>query len=61
MIVKLCDLDCARCVGELYAHDDEMQLRATIAYAPPEVYTGYGGQLRASLQSDLFPLGMVLV
>ena len=57
--VKLCDLECARRVGEPFPHDGQ-SLRYTELYASPEVLRGKAGELKASLEMDLFSLGLVL-
>ena len=57
--VKLCDLECARRVGESFTHNGD-GLRYTELYASPEVLQGKAGELKASLEMDIFSLGLVL-
>lgn len=55
-VVKLCDLDAARPVGELCVASS----LGTKYYVPPEVYRAGTGQFKASLSVDMFALGLVV-
>ena len=59
LYVKLCDLECARPVGKPFPHNGQ-SLRYTELYASPDVLHGKAGELKASLEMDLFSLGLVL-
>ena len=59
ILVKLFDLVCARHVGDPFPHSGG-KLVYTELYASPEVLTGKAGELKASLATDLFSLGLVL-
>ena len=59
ILVKLCDLECARRVRDPFPHNGS-KLLYTELYASPEVLTGKAGELKASLATDLFSLGLVL-
>ena len=56
--LKLCDLDSAERVGELFQHVGGA-LKYTEQWVAPEVYFGRGGELRVSPAMDVFSYGLI--
>jgi serine/threonine protein kinase len=56
--LKLCDLDSAERVGELFQHVGSA-LKYTEQWVSPEVYSGQGGELRVSPAIDVFSYGLI--
>ena len=61
VLVKICDFDSARIVGDFYPVSKDGILKYTLDYVSPEVYFGKAGKLLAQLSIDLFALGLVSV
>ena len=58
--LKLCDLDSATAVVELFPHDETSgRLKYTEQWVVPEVFFGTGGVLRATHAIDVFAMGLI--
>jgi serine/threonine protein kinase len=58
--LKLCDLDSATPVEELFPHDEiSGRLKYTEQWVVPEVFFGKGGVLRATYAIDVFAMGLI--